>query len=544
MQPLSPDGTSPFLVLQTLRRYWKTIMATLIIAGALAGAYVKLQSPTYTAHATVLVRPLVGNAFASDSGTVAQTATIALQTDAQIATSAAVADLVRKVIRTCRESASTAAVLTNTQLVKVSYVGPTRKVARDCARTFANEYLAYRVQLANQTIKSQSARLLAAETSTVAARDAAAKIADAKTPPANSAAASARAKAAAQVRVYNSRLTALQKEVGQLAALSTSPGSVLVHATLPRHANGIEPALIFVAALIFGLLLGALIAIWRGRRDRRIATGVSEVGLGMPVLTSVVTPKKATTGTPLPAAWCDEEFRMAAIGVLARASAHTTVAVSPISQAASSAAVGIRLARALATDGHTVVLVDVIADGPRVSDLDLGTGGPGSSDIFPIAGFDTSRVFEFEGIDVLSVDAREAGDRQSGARTRELLATLQRTADFVVVTTSPLSQSHGLGILLGVDHAVLVADHHATTYDDIAEAGTLAQRLDVTVLGLIVCREGKPPKRDLVGTKDVDGQASVKTSRSPETTRPAKSKPSGAAGKAGAASSKSLRARG
>ena len=43
-------------------------------------------------------------------------------------------------------------------------------------------------------------------------------------------------------------------------------------------------------------------------------------------------------------------------------------------------------------------------------------------------------------------------------------------------------------MLLAAEHAVVVVDDHSTTYEDVTEVRTLAGRLDVNLLGLVVSR--------------------------------------------------------
>jgi capsular polysaccharide biosynthesis protein len=500
MEPLSPDSAPTFYVMRTLRRHWRLIVLVTIIFAAAAGVYELIAAPTYASSATVQVKPLVGNAFSPDT---ASNSTVALETEAQLVgitdrtllTDAAKIDSASNPARTaqtiaavtkpldtiqhwsCTRSHVAAAVLTNAFLIKVTYTSHSAATAEACAESFAQAFLNYRHAL---TVRTQNTQATSLNTS---ALHAAAKLQTARNLPLSN------PDRATQIAQYTTSLSSLQSQISSVLSQPSSPGTFIVAAQAGKT-SGVKPLLVVVGAGVLGLIVGVLLALARGRRDRRILTETNERSLGLPVLATVVTSRKAPIGTPLPDLAADEAFRIAAISVLANADAHSAVAVAPLSAHESSAGVAIRLARGIAAAGYSVVLVDAVTDGPQVGALLDMEPQSGLSDIIDGAGFDTVNVIDVDGLEVLAAGTDPSGSRQryAGGRIRDLLTELKRATDYVVISTSAITSADGLGVLLAAEHAVVVVDDHNTTYEDIAEMRTLAGRLDVNVTGLVVSR--------------------------------------------------------
>ena len=429
MEPLSPDSAPTFYVMRTLRRHWRLIVLVAIVFAAGAGVYELLAPTTYSSNATVQVKPLVGNAFSPDT---ASNANVALETEAQLVgitdrtllTNAARIDTasnpshapaaiaaVTKPLDTiqhwsCTRSSVAAAVLTNAFLIQVTYTSHNAATAETCAQSFAQAFLNYRHALAVQTQNTQATNLNGAANHT------AAKLEAARSLPASN------PTRAALINQYELQLTSLQTQIAQVLSLPTSPGTFLVSAGAAKS-SGVKPILVVAGAGVLGLVVGVLLALARGRRDRRILTETNERNLGLPVLASVVTGRKVPIGTPLPDLASDEAFRIAAISVLAGADAHTAIAVSPLSSEESSAGVSIRLARGIAAAGYSVVLVDAVTDGPQVGKLLDMEPQSGLSDIIDGAGLDTVNVIDFDGLEVLAAGTDPAGSRQRYAGGRD-----------------------------------------------------------------------------------------------------------------------------
>ncbi len=155
MDKASAPGT------RTSRRF----SALVILAGLLLGAAVGLAlgvrtAGTYTARATVLVSPLDGNPY-SPNGNGEDL--VNLETEAQLAASLAVADLVAKDV-----GAPSAGRLlddlkvevpSNTQIVEITYRAGQASVAERRAESFATAYLAVRVNRADSLVAGRAATI-------------------------------------------------------------------------------------------------------------------------------------------------------------------------------------------------------------------------------------------------------------------------------------------------------------------------------------------------------------------------------------------------
>lgn len=240
------------------------------------------ESGSYSASATILVRALVGNAYSPETSTT-QAATVALQTEAQLVASSQVTDLVRRNLpgTTCNQDLVTAKVLTNTQLIKISAKAASADTARRCAQEYATDYLARRQQVAAAAQTGQLAALTAQLAATEKALATATAVANSPHPPPG---------AAARVEAESALLAAVQSQVGQLQALSTQPGNLVVAASAAPTASSFSPALAAVAGACLGLLLGMLLAIARERRRRRQLADAEVDQPGLPTLAAISDP--------------------------------------------------------------------------------------------------------------------------------------------------------------------------------------------------------------------------------------------------------------
>ena len=94
---------------------------------------------------------------------------------------------------------------------------------------------------------------------------------------------------AARVEAESALLAAVQSQVGQLQALSTQPGNLVVAASAAPTASS-WPALAALAGAVLGLLLGMLLAIARERRRRRQLADAEVDQPGLPTLAAISDP--------------------------------------------------------------------------------------------------------------------------------------------------------------------------------------------------------------------------------------------------------------
>ena len=493
MEPLPYQSIAALRAARAMRRYWRMIVGFVLVCGVGGYVYAAGSAGAYSASATILVRALVGNAYSAETSTT-QAATVALETEAQLVASSQVTDLVRRGLPgvTCNPAAVTAKVLTNTQLIRISAYASTADTARQCAQAYATDYLARRQELAVATRNGQLTVLNAQLVATEKALASATVIANGAHPPPG---------ATARVEAYSALLASIQTQAGQLAALSTQPGNVVVSASASPTASGLSPVVLALAGAVSGLLLGLLVAIARERRRHRLLTE-AEVNLpDLPMLAAMAAPEPptgtgGTAGTgghlKLPEPADDEEFRQAAVKLLAHAVPTSLIAVTSLSVADTTAVPTVRLARALAATGYRVAVVDAVTDNPQVAALLDVSARLGLSEVLttPDDRPPPHVAVTLADLTVITAGAAPAssGPFFPGPRMIELLEQLKEDHDFVLIATGAMNTADGMGPLLPAEAAVLVVHDRATRYADIEEAHAMTERLNAHLLGLIVLR--------------------------------------------------------
>jgi polysaccharide biosynthesis transport protein len=479
------DNAQAVFVTEAIRKYWRTIVVTVLIIAGVAVAYEVVRTPSYVASSTALIRPIPGNAYSAETANSTQNATVALETEAQLVNSAAVAQQVttQSATANCKAGAAYATVPTNTQLVQVTYTSTDSRTARLCADAFVRAYLQYRRTLAKS---SQASQL------TVLNNEAAAtsgKLTDAN---ADLHGPHPSAGAAADVRNFTTRLAAVQAQIGEVEAESLQPGNVVVYAAEPVKAAGISSTLIVLGGALIGLVLGMLIAIWRARRNRGVVSEHATDLAGVPVLASISAVKKAATGMPIPRR-ADQEFQFCAVATLARTPTHRAIAVTSLVANDSVAGVAFRFARALARAGYRAVLVDAGEDRPAIAEIVDAADKPQHADDDLIPELDGVTATYADGVEILAIGVDQRGNliRHSVPRMRDLVQRLTAEADFVILNAPSVNSPSGLEQLLVSDAAVLVMHDHVTRLEDFVGARQIAERMDIDLLGTVVIRNSK-----------------------------------------------------
>lgn len=487
MEPLPYQSAAALTTSRAIRRYWRMIVALVLVCGVGGYFYAARGPGSYSASATILVRALVGNAYSVETSTTGA-ATVALETEAQLVGSLQVTVLVQRTLpgTTCDHDRVTATVLTNTQLIKVTARAGTADIARQCAQAYATDYLVRRQNLAVAAQASQLGVLNAQLATTEKALAGATAIANGATPPPG---------ATARVEAESALLSAIQSQIGQLKALSTLPGNLVVAATASPKASGLSPVLVALTGAGGGLLLGLLLAIARERRRQRLLTDAAVDLAGLPTLASITAPESSTGSagehaSKLPEPAEDEEFRQAAVKLLAHAVPKSLIAVTSLSIEDATAVPTLRLARALGAAGYRVAVVEAVAKNPQIAMLLGVTARAGLSEVLstPAERTPPPVAFVVAGLTVISAgeEPAKSGPYFPGPRMSELLAQLKDEHDFVLMATGVMHTADGLGPLLAADEAVLVVHDTAAGQADIEQARTMTERLGAHLLGLIV----------------------------------------------------------
>jgi len=243
----------PGSVLLALRRRWMFPVGGLIVGALLGLALASATGANYTASSSVLITPLVGNAYSvASTGTATDLAT-SVNTEALVA----VSDPVLEIAGDLPGTDLTATVETNSQVIRISASDSAAGDAVETANTVAEAYLQYRSELANRIVEGQQARL---ESRIVALRELVGQDRE-----------RLRTATSKQAKLLSQRISSNLGQVfslsSQVAELGTgSPGRVLVSAT----ADGAPRGLLSLALTLGLALVGAVIGFgWAVARRRR-----------------------------------------------------------------------------------------------------------------------------------------------------------------------------------------------------------------------------------------------------------------------------------
>jgi polysaccharide biosynthesis transport protein len=483
LEPLPRDEVRTQRAGDGLRRYWVWILCATFAFGTLAAGYAYLHPHKYRSTATVLVRPLAGNALSTQTNSSGQSVSVAMITEAGLVSSTGVTSRVDGALGTHLKSGDprvSAKLPENSQVLKITYVGQTPLQGQQRAEAYARAFLEYRSDLADRSKQTQLSSLEV---------QAAAVERKLTTASAEAAQKNASPEAATMVSLYASALLSLESELGRVQSISTDPGSVVAAAVVPHASAGLDPAVIVGAGLLAGLVVSAGIAIRFGRVDDRIHANADVTVGGVPILGVVAldrddSSKDSDGGSHSHAH--QEGLRRARTGLLGVARPGSVVALAGISGSEPSLTTATDLAGSLATSGYRVTVVDAITDpasapgttGDRVGLADLIDGSV--PDVLPLEQAGPFRVLR---AGALSDAARE---RLSGREMRVVLERLQSESDYVLVAVTHAASWDGLAVLLAVDKVVLLVTDRTTTHDQVANTAAAVERLGVTTIGVLI----------------------------------------------------------
>lgn len=250
-----------------LRRRWRVLSAIVLLSLALSAAFVALSPPRFESRSVVKVNPLDADPLSSDGDSDVSTVT-----EAQVVASTSVAE---RVALELGPGVGAAGLLERvevssplgSQLLEITFADRTAAGAAKGANAFAQAYLDYRRDTAAARVQERVDRL--GEQRALLQRQAgdaeaalSQQVKDAATRDAEIRA--VRAAAARQSDV-------LEGQIAQLRVTQINPGDLVDRGGAPRG-DGRPSLLPFLAGgLLAGLVVGAVVALWRHRSDDRIA---------------------------------------------------------------------------------------------------------------------------------------------------------------------------------------------------------------------------------------------------------------------------------
>ncbi|HWO71844.1 MAG TPA: polysaccharide biosynthesis tyrosine autokinase [Actinomycetota bacterium] len=493
-----PPGTVDLreFVGTVLGRKWLVLATTALFAG-LAALYSFTRVPTYTATASLLVRPILTSPLESN-----QLDRLSMDTEMGILASAAVADRARELLDApLRVQDLLARVVVrapeNTQILEISFSDPDPDRARQGAQAFADAYLAFKAEQALATITRYSSTLqdriaeLEAEIEDLERR-----IADLPED-----AAERGALVDERNALETSRL-ALQNQFVTIATLSTDPGEILQPAERPRVPSSPKHEL----NLALGVLLGAVVGVGLAGASERVGDrirnpAVLEAYLDAPALGLIPRVSSFRGRAPLapisePRSAAAEAYRTLRTNLLA-VSRHPevrTVLVTGAEAGEGKSTVAANLAAALALAGRSVALISGDLRYPRVHAF-FGIGNEhGLAQVLagalPLA--EAIRDTSIPNLKVLPsgpvVGLDEPVELLHSERMRQVIEGC-RDADFVIVDGPPiLAVADSLVLAELVDGIVFVTDARVGTRAAVAQARHQLRQVGARVLGGVLNR--------------------------------------------------------
>ncbi len=491
MPKTATDDVRPRLLGHALRRYALLVIGCALL-GALAGTMAsKAQTITYTSSAKVLLRPTLGNPLGPDNNSSGQQVTIAMQTEATLVDSDAVADLSNKAIDPNWEAGSgtvTAVVPPNTQILEISFSAKTAKAAQSGAQAVAKAYLAYREDQTAGTQKSRSTALTEQISSL-------AKKLEVATENSQSLDTSDSANAGRQVQLLTDQLVSLQDALSQLKAIDTAPGSLVSPAQLPSRARGVDSAILTGAGAGLGLALGLVLAIALVRGDRRIRR--TEVAVaGVPLL-AVLGPRRRWPSRLLPATHpaVRSAFQQLRTGILAALGGSGSVALCAVDGRDPVGDVAADLAASLTRAGYRVTVVIASVDALASTIFEVH-GAPGLSDVLTGQRGPTGYLLPRNGVRVLppGEDIDELTERLSGDRFIKVIRELANDTDYLLVVAPAADAASGVAVGRVTSGVLLVGRELRTTSTDIDDVVQRAELVNARIFGLALRPQGHAAK--------------------------------------------------
>jgi Mrp family chromosome partitioning ATPase/capsular polysaccharide biosynthesis protein len=485
--------------LTVVKRQWSVVLACVLVGSGLAVGYLAVAPEEFTARTSILVTQTT-----QDSGSNApRAAQINLDTEAQLLRSTdtvtAVADLLDVSSDEMGGLADrmTVTVPPNTEILTISYVGPTAQAARDGAAAFGEAYLDLRRASVEAGLAAEAEALkvrVESVTTQLEEITEAAERLDEGSPE--------RAAVDERIVQLNTQLASLANQQSRLQSTTVTPGRVITEANLPRSPSSPDQLLSLAAGVLLGLLGGLGLAALRDRSDDCIRTEQDlERRTTVPavaVLTQPVDDRDVVLVTGV-------ENDSRAYGRVRNqvtssleGSRRPTVVVTGIRRGCGPVAANV--AASLARLGEDVVLLCADAFGRTAEDLLGERPRAGLAEVLngtatveraarPLPGLPTLRVLG------PGTDAQQADALLQTKSLRRLVDELALSAAYVVIEAPPTALSAAAQTLAPVaEAALLVVDQGVTTAREVADAQAQFGTMRRPVLGAVLATYRTSPE--------------------------------------------------
>ena len=477
--PGEPNEYRNQVLLDSVRHHVPLILV-LTLLGLLLGLGVSLvRPPVYTTSASVLVNPLDGNPYSPENQ---GDSLVSLETEAQIVSSDAVTTQTAATLGDDPDPATlqrnvTAVVPPNTQIIEISFTSKTASFARDAAQAYADSYLDYREQRAEETIDAnldsidqQTKQVLE---SLEQARDDAQNGTDIQQQFADELIAS-----------LNAQLVDLRTDRSTLTSEAPDPGRVISPAELPKRPAGISQVLYLLGGAAAGLLGGFVLAIARERRSDRLRHPDDPGRIGVTVLGRLAFVKNGLDHEGR------ETVRRIRTALPDPPSGPSIVAVAACADSAAVRGLPWFLANSLHAGGSRVVLVNATAFEPAPEGAFPRTHGAGLSDALRNPDRDVRELLVEgdPGFQLLpyGMAPDDADEHLLPAQITRVLRGLADEADHIVLRCPPADHSGGEALIASAGAAVLTVTLGTTTHGEINAAVAAVQRARSSLVGAVL----------------------------------------------------------
>ncbi len=465
--------------LRPLRNHKWLILAVALVVTVLGLLASTTTATTYRSTASILVTPI----SADPTSTFESDVEVGMVTEERIATSTEVKDQVAErladqsitVTREALDSNVQVSSPKDSRILDVSYSASTAAKAQAGADTFAQTYLDYRSQLANEdkavVIESLRERiaLLQDELADVTAQQAR-----------NEADTEPYITATVEREAVKSELDAQQKALADLSTLSVEVGRIISPAELPDSAEGLGGAAIAVGSIASGLILGCLAAFALAAFKATDASSGGAVEAADPgrdadladlFAEDLWTDAGSSEGRSSPATSGDYRLSEPNFDALMSRIGRTqdgSISCVCFGEASRDAAVAtsLGLAVALQSNGYEVLVVDALLDAPALDGLLDIPSEPGLLDVVAdsISLEQAQHVLPtMGGLRALTVgDDRLLADRQqvdelvNGWGMRRLLAETKPLYDATIFVGGTLADAGRLALLLSESTGLVI----------------------------------------------------------------------------------------
>ena len=468
----------PHLLGQSLRRYAGVVLVLVLVGAGVAAGLASSRAQSYSSSSRILLRPSTGNPYSPQTGPSGQQITIAMTTEAALVDAQPVLKLVNADLSPDLSSADVhVSVPPNTSTIVTTVTAPSPTQAQKGAQALAEGYLSYRsgvTAAARKANVSQLTRQISSVKSSLGK-------ANAKLAAQTAAGAGADPQVSRQAQVLTEQLISLQDLLNTAESVNTDPGT-LVSPASPGQPTGIPNWVIVLIGALVGLVVGLALALWLGRRDRRVHARAESVVMGVPVLAVLGARwRRSSSATDRQA------YQRLRTSVLASSALPSAVAVSGVSRGDNSSPVALELGRSMARAGYRVALVLASAEEEGPFDDDT-RGARGLAEALRGDAGVHDLLVEDEGLSVLPAGSGIVQEQEllAGERFGRIVEELKSAFDYVLVVTGPADVPAELATARLANALLLVGRDGATSRVAIADVAARAQFVGLSVSGLVL----------------------------------------------------------